>query len=223
MIIYNPFNTEMLKERMAEAERILDEIPAKTVFITGSFLFKESYKDIDVFVVTRSHKEIKSKNKKVKITKIPFNNLHSLFYHSISKSCISKDMLPTKKLRVTVADYWGIVNEAIPMIFNEKKDFRKDIRYLVLYTEYLLNGTILDSHGLTKRVDEFKDYGSVLAYAKKNIPAAITKHLCNNYIKRFFYTQSGFYKDTLGYESHKYLYDISHTIIKEASINGRSV
>jgi hypothetical protein len=106
------------------------------------------------------------------------------------------------------------------MIFNEKKTFQKDIRYLVLYTEYLLNGVILDSYSLTKRVDGFKDYRSVLDYIKKNVPAAITKNTCNNYIKRFFYTQSGFYKDTLGYESHKYLYDISHNIIKEASIHG---
>lgn len=208
------------KKRIAEVGKILDEIPARTVFITGSFLFSESYNDIDVFIITRSSKEFKSKNPKAKITKIPFNNLHSLFYHSISKSCISRNILPTKNLRVTAADFWNIVNEAIPMLFNHKRNFKKNIRYLVLYTEYFLNGIVLDSYGLDKKINEFKSFKEVLAYISTNIPFAILNRVHKGYIKRFFYTKAGFYKDTLSYTSHKYLYDLSHAIIKEASAYG---
>src|SRR3989338_5183617 len=53
MIIYNPHNNIILKKRIKEAESILNNIPAKHCFITGSFLFQEKYKDIDVFVVSR--------------------------------------------------------------------------------------------------------------------------------------------------------------------------
>ena len=219
MIIYNPSNKEMIKERIAEADKILNEVKARTVFITGSFLFKKEYKDIDVFIITRSKKEFKSKNPKVKITKIDFNKLHSLFYHSISKSCIAKNILPKKQLRVTAADFWNITNEAVPMIFNEKKNFRKDIRYLILYIEYFLKGEILDSYTLSQKVESFKEYKDVLNYLKSNLPSAILNKVNKGYVKRFFYTQSGFYKDSLNYESHKYLYDLSHSVIKEA-VNG---
>ena len=88
MIIYNPNQEFIITERVKEAERLLDQIPAKYCFITGSYLYKENYKDIDIFVVTRSKKKFKVNNKKAKITILDFNDLHSLFYHSISKSCV---------------------------------------------------------------------------------------------------------------------------------------
>jgi hypothetical protein len=216
MIIYNA-NHKMLKERIKEAEDILKDISAKTVFITGSFLFKKKYKDIDLFIITRSKKEFRSKNKKVNITKIPFNNLHSLFCHSVSKSCISKNILPEKPLRVTMSDYWDIINEAVPTIYNEKRNFRKIIRYLVLYTEYFLKGEVLDTFSLTEAVNNFRDYKDVLEYIKREVPKAIAKHKNRAYLKRYFYTMAGFYKDLLNYESHKYLYDLTHEIIKEAA------
>ena len=96
MMIYNPQNQKVLKERIRLAEELLSQIPAKYCFITGSFLYKEKYNDIDVFVISRSKKEFKVKNEKVKITIIDFNDLYSLFYHSVSKSCIAKNLLPQK-------------------------------------------------------------------------------------------------------------------------------
>jgi hypothetical protein len=219
MIIYNPNNIKIMKERLIEAENILNEIPARSVFISGSFLFKKGYEDIDVFVITRSSKKFKTKNKKVKITKIAFNSLHSLFYHSVSKSCVSKNILPTKKLRATISDCWDVVNEAVPAVFNEK-NFKKDIRNLVLYTEYFLNGIVLDSYGLSEKVDEFSSRKQVLFYLANSLPKAILRTVGKDYVKRFFYTQAGVYKETLNYESHKYLYDLSHMIIKETCVNG---
>jgi hypothetical protein len=45
----------------------------------------------------------------------------------------------------------------------------------------------------------------------------IAKHNNKAYLKRYFYTMAGFYKDMLNYESHKYLYSLTHEIIKEAA------
>ena len=51
MIIYNPHNETLIKKREKKIKEILNNTPAKYCFITGSFLYKENYKDIDVFAV----------------------------------------------------------------------------------------------------------------------------------------------------------------------------
>ena len=134
MIIYNPSNEAILKERISEAEKLLSQIPTKYCFITGSFLYKENYNDMDVFVISRTKKMLKLENKKVKITVIDFNDLYSLFYHSITKSCISRNILPKRPLKVTLSDYWQVINEAIPTLLNQKNKYHKDVRSLILYT-----------------------------------------------------------------------------------------
>src|SRR3990167_3707612 len=188
MIIYNPHNKKLLHERLKETENLLVQIRAKYCFITGSFLYKEKYKDIDVFVVTRTKKKIILKNKKVKITTIDFNDLYSLFYHSISKSCIAKNILPTKPLKVTLSDYWHVINEAIPTLLNEKNKFHKNIRFLVLYTEYLKTGEVLDTFQLNEKINSFRYYIDVLEYVRQELPIVINNNAKPTYAKRFFYS-----------------------------------
>jgi len=207
----------MLKERIKEAEAILESIPHKYCFITGSFLFKEKYKDIDVFVITRSKKEIKLKNKSINMQKIDFNDLYSLFYHSISKSCIAKEILPKKPLKVTISDYWEIINETVPSMLNEKRRYKKEIRYLILYSEYLQKNKILSSNELAKNISKFNRYKEVLTYIKKVAPRIFVQKLSKGYIKRYFYSWASAYKDMIEkYDSHQYLYNLTHTIISEA-------
>lgn len=214
MIIYNPHGNELIKSRLQEAERLLDQIPAKYCFITGSFIHKENYRDIDIFVISRSKKRFSVDSKKAKITAIDFNDLHSLFYHSISKSCIAKELLPKKPLKVTIADFWNVVNEAVPTLLNRKDKYHKDIRFLVLYTEYLNDGIILDTAGLDEKISRFKGYKDILEYITENVPKAIRKHLRASYLKRFFYTQAGYYKDVKDYPAQTFLYRLTHSITK---------
>ncbi len=214
MIIYNPHNEQFLNERIQEAEEVLTQIPAKYSFITGSFLYKEKYKDIDVFVVSRSKKEIKLKNKKVKITFIDFNDLYSLFYHSISKSCVAKNFLPHKPLKVTLSDYWHVINEAIPTLLNEKDTFHKNVRFLILYTEYFKTEDILDTFQLNEKINSFQDYNEVMEYIKQELPTIINKHAKPSYAKRFFYTQAGHYKELKEYAAQSFLYELTHDITR---------
>ena len=214
MIIYNPHNKKLLHERLKETENLLVQIRAKYCFITGSFLYKEKYKDIDVFVVTRTKKKIVLKNKKVKITTIDFNDLYSLFYHSISKSCIAKNILPTKPLKVTLSDYWHIINEAIPTLLNEKDKFHKNVRFLVLYTEYFKTGEVLDTFQLNKKINYFKDYSEVMKYVKRELPNIINDYAKPSYIKRFFYTQAGYYKELKEYAAQSFLYELTHEVAR---------
>ncbi|MAF99186.1 MAG: hypothetical protein CMH61_01095 [Nanoarchaeota archaeon] len=214
MIIYNPHNERIVKERIEKAEQILNQIPAKHCFITGSFLYKENYKDIDIFVITRSKKKFKLNKKKAKITIIDFNNLHSLFYHSISKSCIAKNILPKKSLKVTISDYWSIINEAVPTLLNEKNKYHKNVRFLILYTEYFKTNNILDTFQLNKKIEEFKSYKEILKYIEETIPPIMNQKIKSSYLKKFFYTQAGVYKDVLQYDAQRFLYQLSHKITR---------
>lgn len=232
MIIYNPHNEPILNKRIQEVEKVLNQIPAKYSFITGSFLYKEKYKDIDVFIVSRSKKEITLKNKmhqehsslacqksrrflsNVKITVIDFNDLYSLFYHSVSKSCVAKTFLPHKSLKVTLSDYWYVVNEAIPTLLNEKDTFHKNVRFLILYTEYFKSGEILDTFQLNKKINSFQDYSKVMEYIKQELPTIISKHAKPSYIKRFFYTQAGYYKELREYAAQSFLYELTHAVAR---------
>ena len=217
MIIYNPNNRELTVKRMSTAQVLLDEISAKYCFITGSFLTKEKYNDIDIFVVTRSKKGIKAGNKKARISKIDFNDLHSLFYHSISKMCISKNMLPTKPLKVTMSDYWQVINEAVPTLLNRKDKYHKDIRFLILYTEYFKSGEILDTLQLDEKVRSFGNYKDILRYISENIPTIMNKQRKKSYLRRFLYTQAGLYKDFREYKAQNFLYNLTHRITRGAN------
>ena len=213
MIIYSP--DHMIPGRIKEAEKILEKLPYRYCFITGTFLYNKKYKDVDVFAITRSKKKIQTK-KRIKLSIIDFNELHSLFYHSISKMCVAKEVLPKKELRATVANYWSIINETVPTLINEKENFRKAIRSLVLHTEYLENNKILNSYELRTLIHSFKNYGDVLEYIKIHAAIAIKNKAKEGYIKRYFYTQAGFHKHNIQYAGQKDLYDISHAIAQAA-------
>ena len=202
-------NKKIIKEREKQAEKLLEKLPYRYCFITGSFLYEKNYNDIDVFAITRSKKKTK-----LNLQILDFNDLHNLFYHSSSKYCIAKNILPKKDLKVTIADYWDVVNEAITSIFNNKKEFKKRIRTLILYTEYLKNNKILDSKDLKDKIAEFRDYKEVLEYIKNNIILIIHNKTNKSYIKRFFYTQSGFYKEHIKFKGIEWLYNISKEIAR---------
>ncbi len=217
MIIYNPSSENIISERIKQAEAILSHIPAKYCFISGSFLYKERYKDIDLFVVSRTKKELKSSDRKVKITFLDFNDLYSLFYHSISKSCFAKNILPQKPLKVTISDYWQIINEAIPTLLNQKDKFHKNVRFLILYTEYFKSGEILDSFQLSQKILSFKDYQEIIHYVRNKVPAIIQKQSKPSYAKRFFYTQAGYYKEHQEYAAQKFLYALTHQVARASA------
>ncbi|MBI5392301.1 hypothetical protein HZA96_00390 [Candidatus Woesearchaeota archaeon] len=214
MIIYNPHNEQILSERVPLAEQLLTQISAKYCFISGSFLYKEKYEDIDIFIVSRSKRKVELENSKIKITLIDFNNLHSLFYHSVSKSCIAKNILPKKQLKVTIADYWDVINEAVPTIINQKDAFHKSVRFLILYTEYFKNKIILDTFELNKEISQYQDYKQLLGYISEKVPITINKKVTRSYIRRFFYTQAALYKDLFDYPAQRFLYNLCHTITR---------
>jgi hypothetical protein len=206
-------DNEFIRKREKQAEEIFAQLPYRYCFITGSFIYQEKYRDIDVFVITRSKKKIELKDKMVKVQTLDFNDLYSLFYHSVSKSCIAKNILPQKPLKVTLSDYWNTINETVPTIFNEKHRFRKYIRDVILYTAYFKTGQVLSSPELNEKINSFKSFSEVLDYINREVPEIVRKSASKSYIKRFFYTESGGYSDMLKYDSHRFLYELCHSAI----------
>lgn len=213
MIIYNPQDTDLLKNRVGEASRILDKIEAKHCFITGSFLYAKNYKDIDIFVITRKKAKFLVKNKKAAVSVIDFNELHSLAYHSLAKCCVSKDILPKKTIRLTMSEYWSAVNEAIPSLMNEKTKPEKQIRTVVLYTEYLRNNKVLDSFELRQMTNKLRTKQEFYRYLEHSLPAAVHAWKKQGYIRRFFYTQAGNYRKFFEFSSQRHLYMLCHRIL----------
>lgn len=210
MYVYNP--DKIIPERIKQAENILKKIRVKHAFIGGSFLYKRRYKDIDLFLITRTKKEIEIEG--VQVSEIDFNKMHSLFYHSVTKMCVSKNILPKKDLKVTLKDYWKAINYAVPTMANERKS--KNAREVLLYTEYLQTGKILDSfelHNITKKMSLKK----MLSYIFQNSPNIFRKRMKKSYLFRFFYSYSGFYEDSREYDVYEFLYHFCHHII-----NGKS-
>lgn len=212
MIIYNPHSEPFLPQRLRLVDSLLAQVPAKYAFVAGSFLHKPHYQDIDVFVLSRTTKALPALGDRVSVTRLDFNDCHSLFYHSLSKSCVATDLLPTRPLRVTVADYWQVINEAIPALLNHKEGYHKHIRFLVLYTEYLRTKIILDSYGLDARIRAFRSHADILEYVQIHAPAIITAASKPSYVRRYFYTQAGAYRDMRDYPAQDFLYGLTHAI-----------
>ncbi len=217
MIIYNPRCSSFFKGRLSKAESILKAIPVKNCFITGSFLHKNRFEDIDIFLISRTKKNIKIANKKANVQIIDFNALYSLFFHSITKRCVAKNILPIKPLKVTLTDYWHVLNDAIPTLMNQKSKYHKHIRFLILYTEYFKTGEILDTYQLWEKINGFRNYRGIMDYVREEVPFIMQRNMKKSYLKRFFYTQAGYYKDSLTYDAQRFLYDLTHLIVGEMS------
>ena len=216
MFIYTAKQGVLLPDRVRKSETLLNSIPAKYCFITGSFLFKKKYRDIDMFIISRSKKNM-SAPKNCSLTILDFNDLHSLFAHSLSKSCVAKEVLPLKPLKVTLSDFWNVVNEAIPTLLNEREKYHKNVRFLILYTEFFKTGNVMDSFELSKKIESFKIVEDILEYVKREVPACFRNNAKPSYLRRFFYTWSGVYKKLLEYDAQKFLYSLSHLVTRTES------
>ena len=123
-------------------------------------------------------------------------------------------MLTQKPLKVTLSDYWAVINEAIPTLLNQKDLFHKNIRFLVLYTEYFKTKNVLDTFELDRKIRSFKDCKEVFEYVKLELPKIIKDYAKPSYAKRFFYTQAAYYKDLREYEAQNFLYELAHGAVR---------
>ncbi len=143
---------EFIKEkRLEKAIDIIHKLEQKhknkKMMISGSFLFKEKYEDIDVFIFSKYNKE-DYQNGKIHITFLPESALESLFFSSLSKISISNFKFNNKndfdiELNMVLQIYELLINAIL-----NKEDYEKNLRDFIILTEYISKGVVLNSKQL---------------------------------------------------------------------------
>lgn len=142
----------ILEERMNDAIVILKKIASKhkgkKIMISGSFLFKKNYNDIDVFVFTKYDK-VDYKKGKLHINYLPESSLESLFFASISSISISNFVYSKKtSFNITTNDVFRSYENIVYMLETKQLNIQ-DVRSFLVATEYYSKGIILNPKQLS--------------------------------------------------------------------------
>lgn len=137
----------MIPERIAKSKQILQQIKKKhknaKILISGSFLFNQRYKDIDVFIFTKYQKEDYFW-KELHVNFLPESALYSLFFSSLCQISLSNFNSEGQKyfsfsLKEILQRYELLINEIL-----NKEDYQKGLRDFLLQIEYLSKKIILN-------------------------------------------------------------------------------
>jgi len=144
----------MIPKRVEEAKKILKEIN-KPAFISGSFLYAEKYKDIDIFIISRRRRSYhKGKKHLVGITEKDLQKPLSLSALHYSIANFSKTIHPEIKREdfdEIVFTYQWVINQ----IFQHED--QKELRNIVFQYHLQVQGELLDSFSLYKKTQIIKD------------------------------------------------------------------
>ncbi|MBN1503100.1 hypothetical protein JW930_06140 [Candidatus Woesearchaeota archaeon] len=174
-----------IPERVKRAENILKSLPFEKAFISGSFLFKEKYNDIDVFVIS---KRIRGEEKKQKLhfVYIPEKALKDPIIQSAARSSLSKFLISREfsAPKMSLSGHMQLFQETALLIFQDK-DSTKDIRELIFHEFFIKNNEILESEKLIEISDIFTKLNrkNKLKKLKEKIKV-ILKNYNSTYAKR---------------------------------------
>lgn len=139
----------MLPERIEKSKEILNNIK-ENAFISGSFLFKKNYNDIDIFIISKKRKQF-SKGK-FHYNFITEKDLDKPMIASAALYCISNFEMPIIKverkrygMENTLMAYQIALSEHI-----EKEGF-KTLKNLIMEYNIVVKNKILDSYELHKK------------------------------------------------------------------------
>ena len=183
--------TNFIQNRIKQAKDMLKKLNRKA-FISGSFLFKDKYNDIDVFIISNKRHEKDIDN--FHYIYIKESDLKKPKIYSAAKACISnfEIILPkVEKSKLHLYEELGVYQETIINIL-EKED-TKILRDLILdYSIFNLN-KILDSREINN------EYSKIIK-EKDNIEAVsklIKELIINNFNKHYIIDQLKQYIKTL--------------------------
>ncbi len=166
------------KERKNYAIKYLKEFSKKFknkhILISGSFLYKEKYNDIDVFVVSKYEKE-DYKIKEFHINYLTEDVYNSLFFASIKKLCISNKKIESYSIKekINIDTFISIYQELFNDLDRKFKGVKTTLREFLLQAKFIEKSPIPDSLELTQQIE------SILKLKK---PKTIIKKLFVNSI-----------------------------------------
>lgn len=152
ILIYN--KEKMIPERIEKAKKIIKKLnrkfKSKQIVISGSFLYKKHYNDIDIFVITKYKKE------DYKLGEFHINYLtstDSLFFFSLSKLCVSNNKIECELTEEPELDkYISLFQEVSNDIFS-KRNFKHSLKEFLLYSGFIAGEDLPDSKDLSRKYE----------------------------------------------------------------------
>lgn len=147
--------SNMIPERVNQAKKILKEINKEKAFISGSFLYKKDYEDIDVYVISNKKKSYhKDKKHFMFITEKMLRN--PIFFSSLKYSVANFSMEGIKPIikRPEFNDLIMAYEMAIGEMMDN--DDQKMVRSVIFEYYQQIKEVILDSFSLYQKFYEIK-------------------------------------------------------------------
>jgi len=179
----------LIKEgRIAAATSLIKKYSRKhknmKILISGSFLYKEKYDDLDLFIISKYKKE-DYKDGKVHINFLPADVENTLFFRSISAISVANFTFneTAVKEKFTLADILHLY-EVVILLMMQNDEYTSELRELILRAEYTSHQIILDSRELKNVVDKVKISKKPIEYLNKYMVAKIINSSTPNTIKK---------------------------------------
>ncbi len=136
----------MIPERVEHAKQILKELGHPKAFISGSFLFKEKYNDIDIFVVSGKRKAYRVEDKH--FTHLRESDLARPLFISLKNYSVATfaRTSPVSSERINLEDLNVTYQLSINEIFNNEEE--STLRELIFVYYLFVKKKILDAYTL---------------------------------------------------------------------------
>lgn len=173
--------SNMIPQRVEQAKKILKELSYENAFISGSFLYKKEYNDIDIYVISTKRKQYHQPSNEDDIKEKHFifitpNDLKKPIFNSVAKYSIANFPLVTPLPLIKRPTYNDLV-VTYEMAINEilENEDQKTVRELLFYSELLIHNNLLDAYSLSCKFEEVK-----------KMPISKKIELINDLVKELF-------------------------------------
>lgn len=146
------------KDRWQQArqyvQRFSRKFKNKHIFITGSFLYQEEYKDIDIFVISKYDKKDYQEGK-FHINYLSEEVYGSLFFRSASKMCLSNKKMGWHEIKESLNQdtFISLYQELRNDINTEFPGMKKTLREFLLQAAYFSNLPFPASDELAEQIN----------------------------------------------------------------------
>ncbi len=145
------------KDRISKAKSILKTYSRKhkgmKMLVSGSFLYNENYKDIDIFIISKYEKE-DYREGNIHVNYLPADIEKTLFFQSINAISIS-NFRPDSNIEedFDINDMLHLY-EVVILLMIQKDEYLQELRDLIVRLEYASNKVILNSMQLKMITDK---------------------------------------------------------------------
>lgn len=181
---------KMISSRVKEAKQILIELKKQgynQAFISGSFLFKEKYDDIDIFIISKKRKQHSKKKKHfIQITK---KDLNKVIFASAASYCVSNfEIINKVEINRTSLDDNFLSHQVTLNELSENEE-PKTLKYLIIEYNLLIKNKLLDSYELYQEyqriINDKNRINIINSLVKEIIINGYSKSYCYNVLGRF--------------------------------------